>query len=168
MLREMMQLHGFNAANVEKLIARMPDKELEIVDNRNMPDIAVQHLLAVMLIDGNVTFESAHAMERMKDPQVLKVREFIQAVGDPALTDPERRWRCVMQIELKDGRTLEHHTYAAKGSYENPLTREEEEEKARDLIVPVLGRPRTDELLAHLWNLDQIGDVAALRPLYQC
>ena len=46
--------------DVEKLVARMPDKELEIVNNRDMPDISVQHLLAVMLVDGDVTFASAH------------------------------------------------------------------------------------------------------------
>ena len=48
-----------------------------------------------------------------------------------------------MEVRLKDGRTLEHQTMAAKGSYENPLTREEEEEKALDLIIPVLGEPGT-------------------------
>jgi 2-methylcitrate dehydratase PrpD len=144
----------------------MPDKELEIVNNRDMPDISVQHLLAVMLCDRNVTFASAHDFKRMRDPRVLKLRERIRAVGDPDLTDAQRRWRCVMEIRLKDGRTLNHQTMAAKGSFENPLTRDEEEEKARDLIEPILGRRRSDELLAALWNFDQLEDMRALRRLY--
>jgi hypothetical protein len=57
---------------------------------------------------------------------------------------------------------------AAKGSYENPLTRDEEQAKALDLVVPVLGRPRGQELLGELWNLEKVADVSALRPLYQC
>ena len=56
---------------------------------------------------------------------------------------------------------------AAKGSFENPLTRGEEEEEARDLIVPILGEGRSRELLAQLWNFEQIADVNSLRPLYQ-
>ena len=94
------------------------------------------------------------------------LRKRIEAVGDPALTDVERRWRCVMDIHLNDGRVLHGQTMAAKGSYENPLTRAEEEEKALDLITPVLGKTRSKNLLASLWNLDAIKDVRTLRKLY--
>jgi len=59
-----------------------------------------------------------------------------------------------------------HQTLAAKGSFENPLTRAEEEEKARDLLAPVLGRKRSDALLAALWDFENIKDVRALRTLY--
>jgi len=126
----------------------------------------VQHLLAVMLIDRGITFHSAHDFKRMRDPQVLKVRERIRAVGDPALVDPQRRWRCVMEITLRDGRRLQHQTMAAKGTYENPLTRVEEEEKALDLMVPVLGLKRSRTLLDALWDFDGIDDVCRLRRLY--
>jgi 2-methylcitrate dehydratase PrpD len=166
-LRDLIRDRGLSADSVEKLTARMPDKELEIVNNREMPDICVQHLLAVMLLDGNVTFASAHDFARMRDPRVLELRERIEAVGDPALTDDQRRWRCVMDVQLQDGSTLRHETMAAKGSFENPLTRDEEEEKALDLIVPVLGQARSADLLAELWDFDSIADVRTLRPLYQ-
>jgi 2-methylcitrate dehydratase PrpD len=97
---------------------------------------------------------------------VLAVRKRVEAVGDPDLTDAQRRWRCVMEVRLKDGRVLKHQTMAAKGSFENPLTREEEEEKALDLVVPVLGRKRARDLLDALWSFDQLKDVRALRRLY--
>jgi 2-methylcitrate dehydratase PrpD len=140
---------------------------LEIVNNRDMPDISVQHLLAVMLLDGNVTFRTAHDFKRMRDPRLLKVRSRIEAVGDPSLTDAQRRWRCVMEVKLKDGRTLHHQTMAAKGSFENPLTPAEENEKALDLLVPILGRARSNALLDQLWQFDKIKDVRSLRKLYQ-
>ncbi len=165
-LRELMAQHKFKAADVAELIARMPDKELEIVNNRDMPDISVQHLLAVMLLDGAVNFASAHDFKRMRDPRVLELRQRIRAVGDASLTDVERRWRCVMEIKLNDGRTLSHQTMAAKGSYENPLTPAEEEEKALDLIAPVLGAKRSRALLDALWQFDKLKDVRELRRLY--
>ena len=165
-LRDLIEKHGIKAADVEKLIARVPDKELEIVNHRDMPDICLQHLLAVMLIDGTVTFKSAHDFKRMKDRAVLKMRSRVEAVGDAALTDIERRWRCVMEIRLKDGRVLNGQTMAAKGSYENPLTRAEEAEKALDLVAPVLGKTRARLLLETLWDLEQVKDVRSLRHLY--
>ena len=165
-LRDLIATQRFSADDVVELTARMPDKELEIVNNREMPDISVQHLLAVMLLDGTVTFASAHDFRRMRDPRVLALRERIHTVGDANLTDALRRWRCVMEVRLRDGRVLNHETMAAKGSFENPLTREEEQEKARDLITPILGKRRSDELLAALWNFDEIADVRSLRRLY--
>lgn len=165
-LHDLMAAHAFRADDVAEVTARLPDKELEIVNNRDMPDICVQHLLAVMLIDRGVTFKSAHDFKRMKDPRVLALRGRIKAVGDPDLTDAERRWRCVMEIRLNDGRVLNHQTLAAKGSYENPLSREEEQEKALDLIVPILGRKRSAALLAALWDFEGLQDVRRLRALY--
>jgi 2-methylcitrate dehydratase PrpD len=165
-LRDLIVQHGIKAADVEKIIARVPDKELEIVNNRASPDISVQHLLAVMLIDGNITFKSAHSFRRMRDPKVLAVRSRIEAVGDATLTDAQRRWRCVMEVRLKGGRVLHHQTMAAKGSFENPLTPAEENEKALDLIVPILGKTKSAALLDALWNFDKIADVRVLRKLY--
>jgi 2-methylcitrate dehydratase PrpD len=164
-LYEIMREHGVQADNVEKLVARMPDKELTVVDNRDMPDICVQHLLAIMLLDGTLTFKAAHDYARMHDPKVLALRKRMEMVGDPALTDAMRRWRCVMEITLKDGREINHQTMAAKGSYENPQSREEEQEKALDLIAPVLTKRRAQALLARLWDIDRIKDVRELRKL---
>jgi 2-methylcitrate dehydratase PrpD len=165
-MNDLLQQYKFKVADVVKVIAKMPDKELEIVNNRPMPDISVQHLLAVMMIDRKLTFKTAHDFSRMKDKQVLKVREKIHAVGDPSLTDVQRRWRCVMEIHLKNGEILRGETMAAKGSFENPLNVVEENEKALDLIAPILGKKRSLELLNSLWNIEKIKDLKLLRPLY--
>lgn len=165
-LRDMIRQHGLKAHDVEKLVVRMPDKELQVVNNRDMPNVSVQHLLAVMLLDGTVAFAASHDYPRMKDPKVLALRKRIEAVGDPGLTDAQRRWRCVMEITLKDGRKLTHQTMAAKGSYENPVTRQDEEEKALDLIAPVLGKRRARALMAAIWDFEGVRDVRALRKLY--
>jgi len=165
-MNDLLKQYEFKVADVAKVIAKMPDKELEIVNNRPMPDISVQHLLAVMMIDRKLTFKTAHDFARMKDKQVLKVREKIHAVGDPSLTDVQRRWRCVMEIHLKNGEVLRGETMAAKGSFENPLNVAEENEKALDLIAPILGKKPSLELLHSIWNIEKIKDLRSLRPLY--
>lgn len=165
-MRGLIRAHGLKATDVEGVTVRIPEKEFGIVNNRDMPDINVQHLLSVMLIDGNVTFASAHDYERMKDPAVLRVREKVEAVPDASLTDPARRWRCAMEIRLKGGRVLQDATMAAKGGLDNPLTREEEEEKAIDLMGPVLGQKPSRALIARLLAMETVSDVRSMRAFY--
>jgi len=166
-LQNLIRQHALRADDVERLVVRMPDKELEIVSNRNMPDISVQHLLALMLVDGTVTFATAHDYARVKDRRVLAMRKRTEAIGDSKLTDPQRRWRAVIDITLKDGRTLTDRTMAAKGMFENPLTAEEENEKAIDLLAPILGPRKADRLLDALWRFDELQNVRELRRLYR-
>ena len=165
-LYELIQQHRIKAADVEKLIVRLPSMELRSVNNRDMPDISIQHLLAVMLVDGTVTFASAHDFSRVRDPAVRKLRSRIEAVADETIPNKVRGWRCVMEITLKDGREVTHQTMAAKGSPDNPLTPSEIEEKALDLMAPVLGKQRSRTLITALLKIDTCNDVRVLRRLY--
>ena len=81
------------------------------------------------------------------------------------MTDPQRRWHAEVEITLRDGRTLKHYTYAARGSSYNPMTREEENAKALDLLAPVLGRRRAETLIATVWNIEKLKDARVLGAL---
>jgi hypothetical protein len=48
-----------------------------------------------------------------------------------------------------------------------PLTRAEEEEKALDLMAPVLGSRRSRARLVALWNFDKLKDVRVAQALRQ-
>ena len=41
--------------------------------------LSLQHLLAVMLQDGTMSFAAAHDLKRIKDPAVLKTKQLIEA-----------------------------------------------------------------------------------------
>ncbi len=165
-LQDLIDQHHLCAADVVKLVARMPDKELKMVNDRDSPDISVQHLLALMLVDGTVNFATTHDHGRVKDSKVKAMRRRIQTVGDPSLTDSLRRWRCAMEITLKDGRVLKHQTMAARGTAENPVTLQDATKKSMDLLTPVLGRKRAQMLITTLSNIDSVANVRALRKLY--
>ena len=75
----LMAEHGLCVGDVRKILVQMPDDRLHIVDNREIPDIRLQHLLALTLADGRLTFASAHDYARMVDPKVLAVRRLLQA-----------------------------------------------------------------------------------------
>jgi len=93
-------------------------------------------------------------------------RKCIETIGDSSLTDPQRRWRCVIEVTLKDSRKLNHQTMAATGRFENLLSRQEEEEKGLDLMVPTPGKLRSHTLISALSNIESTKDARALPRLY--
>jgi 2-methylcitrate dehydratase PrpD len=165
-LETLREAHSFKASDVEKVVITIAEKEAAIVNNRAAPDISLQHLVALMMVDGTVNFKSAHDFKRMRDPRVTRLKSCIELVGSAKMTDPLRRWHAEAEIKLRDGRTLKHYTYAARGSSYNPMIRTEENTKALDLLAPVLGRRRGQLLIDTVWSIEKVADVRALRKLY--
>jgi hypothetical protein len=69
-------------------------------------------------------------------------------------------------VTLTDGSQVQHHTRFPPGTKENPLSTEAVAAKARDLMAPVLGLGRADELIDRLNTLERLDDVRLLRPLW--
>jgi 2-methylcitrate dehydratase PrpD len=164
-LKELLGNGGFAAKDVEKVEIRVARQGANTTDNRNMPDICMQHLCAVMLLDGTVTFRSSHDEKRMRDPKVLAVRKKVTLIGDEALTKVMPSRQGIVEIALRDGRTLRHHTKAVRGTAENPMSRAEVDAKSYDLIAPIAGKARARRLCDAIWSLEKLRDVRKLRPL---
>src|SRR3989338_5502464 len=156
--------HGLTVNNVERIIVRLPEDGARIVNNRSMPDVNCQHIIAVALVDGTVSFSDSHSYERMADPQVRAVTERVQLVADRALMDPAAPRRVLVEVPLGDGRTLSHFTRHAPGTKENPLDTEGVNAKARLLMAPVLGAEPTEEIIRRVNALEELDDARELRP----
>lgn len=157
--------HGLTVGNVERIVVRLPADGAGIVDNRSMPDVNCQFLIAVALIDGALSFEDSHSYERMKDPQVLTVKQRVQLVADRALMDPAAPRSARVEVTLRDGQTVSHFTRYAPGSKENPLDTEAVAAKARGLMTPVLGSAKTEALIKRVNALEDLRSVRELMPL---
>jgi 2-methylcitrate dehydratase PrpD len=130
-----------------------------------MPDICMQHMCAVMLLDGTVSFKSSHDEKRMRDRNVLAVRKKVTLRGDDALTKAMPSREGIVELRLRDGRELRHHTRAVRGTAENPMTRAEVDAKSYDLVAPILGKSRARGLCDAVWALEKLDDMCKLRPL---
>ena len=164
-LLALIEQEHIGADDVEKLVVRVARQGANTVDNRNMPDICLQHMCAVMLLDGTVTFKSAHDQKRMRDRNVLALRRRIDLCADEVLTRAMPSRQGIVEIRLRDGREFAHHTEAVRGTADNPMTRGEVDAKAYDLMVPVIGKNRARRLCDAVWSLEQLRDIRALRPL---
>jgi 2-methylcitrate dehydratase PrpD len=158
----LMEKNGLTAKDVHSVTAFLPSNVAHIVDNRTMPDVNLQYILAVTLLDGDLTFGAAHSYERMNDPAVVDVKNRVTLVADAELGAAEIPRQGIVEVITKDGAKLREHVISARGSAGNPMTTEEVAEKCRKLLMPVLGTNGSQELIDGIWNLEKVKNVREL------
>ena len=155
------------AGNIKRIAVEIPTDSLRIVDNSTIPDLCLQHLVALMIADRGATFASVHDVARMRDPDVLAIRRLVEVVPSEELQAAVPARQAIVRIETADGRSLSHRTSVVRGTARNPMDAKEVEAKALDLMAPVLGAARANELIATVNDLDRFGPVSGLRRLLQ-
>lgn len=157
----------FEAGEVKAVSVRLAPGVGAVVDNRDIPDICLQHMVAVMLIDKTASFHAAHDKPRMQDAAVLRQRAKVTYVPDSTLTALLPARVAIVEITFTDGSTLIDRVEAVRGTVRNPMARAEVVDKARDLIAPVLGASTAQKLIDTLLTIESLQDIRSLRPLLQ-
>ena len=163
----LLKKHSFRPEQVKKVVVRSATQEAVIVDNRTMPDLCLQHMIALMLIDGTATFRAAHDQKRMQDPAILHERAKVELISDEALDRLLPKRVAIVEVTLVDGSHLAERVDAVRGTAENPMTQDEVVAKARDLIAPTFGRTACGALIDRLLTLENVKNIRELRPLLQ-
>ncbi|HKE83507.1 MAG TPA: MmgE/PrpD family protein [Vicinamibacterales bacterium] len=158
---------SFDANDVKSVAVRLAPSVGSVVDNREMPDICLQHMVAVMLIDKTASFHAAHDKTRMKDAEVIRQRAKVTYVPDEALARLLPARVAIVEVTLNDGTQISDRVEAVRGTPRNPMSRMEVVDKARDLTAPVLGAATTQKLIDTLLSIERVKDIRSLRPLLQ-
>ena len=166
-LISMRRRHSFDVEQINKVVVRLSTSAAPKVDNSLSADLCLQYLVAVMLLDGTVSFRAAHDTARMQDSAVLRLRAKVQVVAEEELERLLPQRVAVVEITLNDGSHFSERNDTVRGSAENPMTRDEVVTKARDLITPVLGAETCMALVERVYGLEQVTDIRELRPLLQ-
>jgi 2-methylcitrate dehydratase PrpD len=154
--------HGLTPDKVDHIVVHLPEDAIGIVSNSPMPDVNCQYLMATALVDGGVSFANSNSREHMAAPQIRALMDRVKVIGDPKLNDPAAPRGGLVEVVLKDGQTLSHHTRFPPGTKENPLDSDALNAKARDLMAPVLGAERTENAIRQINGLEKVSDVAEL------
>jgi len=163
-LSNLIAARGIRATDVDRVVVTIDEQGARTVNQRKMADINVQHLAALMLVDGEITFESAHDASRLRDPAVARLRKRIELAGSAELSRAETT-QAIVEITVKNGERYWYHTKAVRGSATNPMSSDEVAAKSRDLLVPVIGSRRAERLIEAVWSIERVSDVRTLRPL---
>jgi 2-methylcitrate dehydratase PrpD len=158
---------AFEADQVRRVAIHLAPSSAAVVDNREMPDICLQHMVAVMLMDKTASFRAAHDKPRMQEEATLRQRAKVNLVRDEELARLLPARVAIAEIEFTDGTTLSERVSAVRGTIRNPMPRAEVIDKARDLVGPVLGREKAERLIETVLSIETLNDVRKLSPLLQ-
>ena len=158
---------AFESDQVRRVSVRLAPSVAAVVDNRDIPDICLQHMVAVTLLDKTVSFHAAHDKPRMQDAAILRERAKVELMRDGELVQFLPVRVTVVEIELADGTRLSERISAVRGTPRNPMSRTEVMEKARDLTAPILGREKSARLIDTVYAIETVTDIRNLQPLLQ-
>jgi 2-methylcitrate dehydratase PrpD len=163
-LSNLLARHQVNPADIEHIDVTIDERGAYTVNRRRMTSINIQHLMAIMLIDGDITFASSHDETRARDPAVARLKKRIKLSGSAQLSRAKTT-QAVVEITTRSHRRLRYHTRAVRGTATNPMSRDEVAAKTRGLLTPLLGTRRAERLIETVWNIERVSDMRRLRPL---
>src|SRR5262245_40286314 len=160
---ELISKQPIRAEDIERIIVRIPASGARTVNNRHMPDVNVQYMVSVVVVDGQLTLvEAADDYDRFKSPRVLSLKEKVQLIGDDEMERSGLRFQGLVEITLKNGQTLSEHVINCRGRPENPMSPEEVEKKAAWLMEPVLGKKNVDQIIDSVRRIETIPSIRDL------
>ncbi len=157
----------FDASDVRAVTVRLAPEIARTVDNRNIPDIWLQYMVAVMLLDKTASFRAAHDAGRMQDPRVLEQRAKVTLVHDEELQKEMPVRVAIVEVTFTDGGRLSERVTAVRGTPRNPMSRSEVIAKAHDLTDDVIGRDQSERLIETVYAIESVKDIRNSRPLLQ-
>jgi 2-methylcitrate dehydratase PrpD len=131
------------------------------VNNREMPDICLQHMIAVMLLDKTASFKAAHDKARMSDPMILRQRAKVQLIESEELQKLEPARQAIVEITMNDGAVLSNREPGSA------VSRDEVIQKARDLCEPIIGKGQTGALIDRVFTIEKLANIRDLRSVLQ-
>src|SRR5262249_56898007 len=88
-LTQLMEGAPFGVADIASIRVHLPTRSARTVDNAPMPDVNVQHLMALLLTDRALKFHSVHDHARMHDPDVLAARRLLETDAIHGLSEDD-------------------------------------------------------------------------------
>jgi 2-methylcitrate dehydratase PrpD len=150
---------------VERIVLRFPKNGAHMIDGNPLKSHCAQYILPVGLVFGRVIIDDI-LFDRQRHPEVARLSSTMTLVHDPALDEhyPER-YDSIVELSLKDGRTLARRVEHARGTLGNPLAAEEVRAKYVRLTSPVMPPARARTIMALVDSIDRARDLRRLGSL---
>jgi 2-methylcitrate dehydratase PrpD len=155
--------HHLDVAEIASIKVALPSESAVVVDNRAMPNVNVQYLVAGTLLDGGFSMRMSQDADRLADPVVRSLMDRIALVGEE---DFAHQRAARVEINLREGAAVLSKTVRdVRGTPKNPMSFDESRTKAEDLIGEVTGDKRAAaacDLVAHLEDVTDLGELVEL------
>jgi 2-methylcitrate dehydratase len=131
-------------------------------ETRETADHSIPYVVGCALKFG--TLDPRHFEDDvLRDADLLDLMSRIEVVRDPECDAawPEAILN-IVTIESNDGRTHTANVPYYTGHFKKPMTDHQIEEKFRGLTDPFIAKPKQDETIKLVWDLDSITDLSTL------
>ena len=123
---------------------------------------SIPFVVAARLLYPNPHLTALHDQD-LHDPQLHELMHRIQVIKDPVLDAEYPGTRpSIVELELTDGTHLCERRDMPKGDADNPATLDDLVRKFIELVTPILGRVRAEELvqcLTHIAEIENLSEV---------
>jgi 2-methylcitrate dehydratase PrpD len=150
--------------SIIKIDIKMPGN-VKAFSEAEMPALNLPYLAAVILEDGDLSFDMAQSEERMANESIQEKMRFVSLTHDPSQEREPRVESALVEVVMKNGEQEQVFIEHVLGFPERPMDRLDVENKARSLSGPVLGSEKTEKLIETIWNLDELTDIREIIPL---
>ena len=144
---------------VESIVMEMPGR-WDAFRNAEMPALNLRYLASIMLIDGRLDLVAAQDKERFNsDTRVHELMKKMDVIHAPDLEVAEGEVRTEpARVTLKDSQTGETKLFVpfVRGFPSHPMTREDVTDKAMELMGPVLGASRAQDVIDATMNMENL------------
>ena len=154
-----------NRSEIMRVTVKMPGNRVGSFSNAEMPALNLRYLSAVILEDGELTFQMAASHERMGSPSIKEKMESVTLIHDREQEREPRVESAIVEVTLKNGEKKQTYIEHVLGFPAHPMSREDVHSKAIALLNPVLGTEQSQSLAKLVWNLEKVDDVRSLIPL---
>jgi len=143
-----------DARRVSEVRIEMPGRAAAFA-NAEMPALNLPYLCSIILIDGKLDFVAAQSRHRfLNDANVKAFMPNVTVVHDPAQEATPRVESARVILTLNDGRNIEEFLHHVKGFPDHPFDRDDVQDKARELMIPRLGKQRVERVIDAVWAID--------------
>ncbi|MFX0200652.1 MAG: hypothetical protein ACFFCW_31415, partial [Candidatus Hodarchaeota archaeon] len=123
---------------------------------------SIPYCLGTMLVKGTLTVEPLVA-EAPLEPQVLRMASLIRVVKDENLKPHYPTGRpSLVRIHLKNGAEYEHFVDIPRGDENKRISDKVLEEKFLEMVNPITGIKRAQELKRNIDDLEKVTDISEL------
>jgi 2-methylcitrate dehydratase PrpD len=137
----------------------LPAESAVVVDNRMMPNVNVQYLVAATLIDGGFSMRMSNDAARLSDPVVQGLMARISLSPEGAFAH-QRAAR--VTVATAGGETISQTVRDVRGTAANPMSFDEVRMKAEDLLGSVLGAEQARAACDLVTRLEEVDDLRQL------
>ena len=159
--------YGLNAEDIKRITVRMPSHPASVVNNRSMPTICLQHMVAVAAVAGKLGFDEAHSSTLHNDPVVLQLKSRVDLIGDPEFDREQPQGRGAHVTIETDGQKVSRKIEHPRGHrFRKPApTWDDVRDKYEELLVRRIGQQRFEQFYHGCVGLESVDDVNEISSL---